>query len=79
MFYKILCLLGIHRWEEPYHKYPIQYILDIMFWSYGIQKGIRKCKYCDKEQYCYREGIVGSGGYAGKWSKLKNADISTIH
>jgi hypothetical protein len=36
------------------------------FFSSGIQKGIWRCKTCDKRKLVYREGLVGAG-FDGGW------------
>ncbi|HEU5114244.1 MAG TPA: hypothetical protein VFT82_00585 [Candidatus Paceibacterota bacterium] len=74
MFSCILCLIGLHKWEsDPSHKELIKETgIYLVFWSSGVQKGIRKCTRpgCAKTQKVMREGFVGVGGQAGKWKPL---------
>ena len=70
----ILCKFGIHDWEkEPSHKELIKETgLHLVFFSEGIQKGVRKCTNpsCNATQKVYRTGWIGNGGEGGKWKKL---------
>lgn len=74
MLKKLLCRFGFHSWEkEPSKKELIRSTgIDFVFWSSGIQKGVRACtrQGCRAEQKVVREGWLGCGGTSEKWKRL---------
>ncbi|MEK7647073.1 MAG: hypothetical protein AAB378_01695 [Patescibacteria group bacterium] len=69
-----LCSFGLHKFEkEPSVKELIKETgLDFVFWSEGVQKGVKNCRRdgCEVTKKVWRKGMVGSGGQAGRWKKL---------
>lgn len=62
------CYIGWHSWDEPFEKDYVKHLgPDVLFTTYGIQKGKRKCKYCNKIQTCCQKGLCGIGGVGFGW------------
>ena len=74
MLGKILCKLGLHRFErEPQSKELIKGTgAHMAFWSEGIQKATKQCTRPECGFVCkiWRKGWLGAGGKAGRWKKL---------
>jgi len=71
---RLFCRMGWHKWEkDPSHKELIKKTgSHFVFFSEGVQKGIRKClrKGCVATQKVSRTGWVGNGGQSTRWKKL---------
>jgi|688.fasta_scaffold08330_9 hypothetical protein len=73
----ILCFLGIHDWAEIEAK-PVQFTgLHILFFTWGIQRGTKKCQRCQKTKHLVREGFVGSGCKNPKWKTDYTPDLES--
>lgn len=74
MLKKLLCLVGLHDLEKnPSYREQVKGTgTHFLFFSSGIQKGIKKCirSGCGFEQKVYRKGMVGVGCPEPTWEKL---------